>query len=98
MTLEQAGGDSLNKLIAKLKKVYPKYNFDITPEPDTKCKQNIGCNGLRNITYSDREGNIYCGRRYKQAEEKNIHKWQYKECHALLKPGEQGGEQDEIPF
>jgi hypothetical protein len=31
-------------------------------------------------------------------QERYPYKWEYRECHALLKPGEQGGEQEEIPF
>jgi len=98
LTLEQAGGGNLEKLVIRIKERYPNHNFDIPPAPDTKCKQEYDCKKLGNITYSDKEGNIYCGKRYKQTKEENIYQWEYRECHALLKPGKQGGEQTEIPF
>tara|TARA_R100000315_G_scaffold62237_1_gene42861 strand:- start:1885 stop:2181 length:297 start_codon:yes stop_codon:yes gene_type:complete len=98
VALEQAGGGSLNDLIKKIKDRFPDYNFDIPPEPDTKCKSQYDCKGLRNITYSDKEGNIYCGRRYKLQDDNNPHAWSFKECHALLQKKRQGGIQDEIPF
>jgi hypothetical protein len=98
MGLEQAGGSSLNDLVKRIKERFPDYNFDITPEPDTKCKSQYDCKGLRNITYSDTEGNIYCGRRYKLQDDNNPHAWSFKECHALLQKKRQGGIQDEIPF
>jgi len=96
--LESIGSGGLDKLVAKIKQRYPDYNFDVPPPPDTECKQKVGCAGLNNITYSDKEGNIYCGRRYKQTKKENIYQWEYKECHAQLKRAEQGGEQTEIPF
>ena len=96
--LEQAGGGNLDKLIDKIKAKYPDYNFDIPPPPDTKCKQTYDCKGLRNITYTDNEGNIYCGRRYKLVNEKNTWSWEYKECHALLQEKEIGMDEIELPF
>jgi hypothetical protein len=98
MALEQAGGSSLNKLIKKIKEKYPDYNFDIPPAPDTKCKSKYDCQGLKNIAYKDREGNIFCGKRYKEASEDDPYTWSYKECHALLQKARQGGEQDGLPF
>ena len=98
MAIDDGISINVDKLKAKLQEKYPNYNFDIPPQPDTKCKQVIGCNRLTNNTYSDKEGNIYCGRRYKQTEKGNIYKWEYRECHALLKSAEQEGKQDEIPF
>ena len=98
MALEQAGGGSLNDLIKKIKDRFPDYNFDIPPEPDTKCKSQYDCKGLRNITYRDSEGDIYCGRRFKLQDANNSYAWTYKECHALLQKKRQGGIQDEIPF
>ena len=64
--LEKVGGGNLDKLIEKIKARYPNHNFDIPPPPDTKCKQEYDCKKLGNITYRDMEGNIYCGKRYKQ--------------------------------
>jgi hypothetical protein len=98
VALEQAGGSSLNNIIKKIKERYPDYNFDIPPEPDRECKSKFDCKGLANITYTDIKGDTYCGKRYKQTSEDNPYKWEYRECHALLKEKRQGGEQEEIPF
>lgn len=98
MALED-GGISINvdKLKAKLKERYPDYNFDIPPEPDTKHKAPSIC--LSNtIFYTDMEGNMYCGARYKQVDENNIYKWEFRTCDALVKKADQGGKQDVIPF
>ena len=96
--LEKAGGGNLDKLIEKIKTRYPDFNFDIPPPPDTKCKQEYDCKGLRNITYSDQERNIFCGRRYKQTSESNPYSWEYKECHAMLLKKQQGMDEIELPF
>ena len=98
MAIDDGISINVEKLKAKLQERYPNHNFDVPPEPDRKCKQQIGCNRLNNITYTDKEGNTYCGRRYKETEEGNPYKWQYRECHALLQSARQGGEQREIPF
>ena len=98
MAIEDSISIDVDKLKAKLQKRYPNYNFDIPPPPDTRCKKEYECKKLGNITYADKEGNIYCGKRYKQTKEGNYHQWEYRECHALLKQGKQGGEQQEIPF
>ena len=98
MSLESAGQIfNVDKLKSKLKERYPNYNFDVAPEPDTKCKAPHVC--LNNkIFYTDMEGNTYCGARYKQTEEDNYHKWTYQVCHAMVKKADQGGNQDVIPF
>ena len=98
MDLEPIGSSSIDKLIVRIKERYPNYNFDIPPEPDTKCKSPFDCSGLNNIAYKDQEGNIFCGKRYKQASDEDPYKWSYRECHALLKKVEQGGKQDDLPF
>ena len=98
MALEQAGSN-LDKIIAKVKEKYPNYNWDIPPAPDTKCKSQFGCNKLLNITYYDKDGNVFCGKKYKLvSDEKKPWSWEYRECHALLKKAEQGVEPDELPF
>jgi hypothetical protein len=86
MDLERAG-ESINieKLKARLQKRFPDYNFDIPPEPDTKCKAPFYCK-QNDIKYTDMEGNLYCGYRYKLTDEKNPFAWEYKVCHALLEP------------
>ena len=96
--LEKVGGGNLNKLIEKIKARYPNHNFDIPPPPDTKCKQEYDCKKLGNITYRDMEGNIYCGKRYKQTKENNPYNWEYKECHALLEKARPEDKQKELPF
>jgi len=98
MALEQTGGVSLEKLINRIKEKYPNHNFDVLPEPDTKCKSQFQCNGLRNITYYDKDNNIFCGRRYKLQDDNNPNSWAYRECHALLQKGQQGQEPTELPF
>ena len=97
MSLEQAGGSGLNKLIKTIKERYPNHNFDIPPEPDTKCKAPALCK-TNTIFYTDTEGNRYCATRYKEVDSKNIHKWEFKTCHALVEQADQGGNQDVIPF
>jgi len=89
---------SIERLKNSLKAKYPNHNFDIPAGFDTKCKCPAGCNGMGNITYYDNDGNIFCGRRFKQAEENNPYNWEYRECHALLRKGKQGGTTDELPF
>lgn len=98
MVIDDGISIDVEKLKARLKKKYPNHNFDVPPPPDTKCKKEYECKQLNNITYSDKEGNIYCGRRYKQTKGENYYQWEYRECHALIKPGKQSGEQTEIPF
>ena len=98
MALEQAG-TNLDKLIDRIKAKYPEHNFDIPPAPDTKCKSQYDCKGLRNITYYDKDGNVFCGRRYKLvADEAKPWSWEYRECHALLDKKSQGVKTSEIPF
>jgi len=75
---------NIDKLKAKLKKRYPNHNFDIAPEPDRKCKVPVYCHSKDKIKYSDVEGNIYCGQRFKKTDEKNPYKWDWATCHALL--------------
>tara|TARA_Y100000385_G_scaffold259642_1_gene288905 strand:+ start:332 stop:628 length:297 start_codon:yes stop_codon:yes gene_type:complete len=98
MALEDIGSSGLNELVNRIKKRFPEHNFDIPPPPDTRCKQTFDCKKLGNITYSDTEGNIYCGRRYKHSEDNALHTWEYKGCHALLKPAQIKDTNKELPF
>lgn len=85
MALEQAGElFNIAKLKAKLKKRYPDHNFDVPQEPDRKCKVSYLCNNKDKIKYSDVEGNVYCGQRYKLTDKNNPYKWEWATCHALL--------------
>ena len=88
---------NVDKLKAKLKERYPNHNFDIPPKPDTQCKARTLCTKDR-IMYTDVEGNLYCGLRYKETKDDNPYQWEWRTCHALVKAAKQGGEQDEIPF
>jgi hypothetical protein len=99
MALEQAGNYiNIKRLKERMKKRFPDYNFDVKPDFDRECKSKYDCQGMSNVTYYDQEGNYFCGKRYKQAHEDNPYKWEYKECHALLKEAEQGNETTELPF
>jgi hypothetical protein len=98
MALEEIG-DSLNvdRLKSKLKKRYPNHNFDIPPEPDRKCKMNGICPPNK-ITYTDTEGNLFCGHRYKKTDKEDIYKWEFATCHALLMDKKPDFKTEEIPF
>jgi len=98
VALEEIGSGGLQKFVERIKKRYPNHNFDVPPPPDTKCKSPVGCAGLNNITYYDNEGNIFCGRRYKETKVDNPYDWMYRECHALLKPSKQEDNREELPF
>ena len=98
MALED-GGISINveKLKVKLQEKYPNYNFDIPPEPDRLHKAPHLCK-TNTIFYTDKEGNVFCGGRYKEADAKNPFIWTWRECHALVQKAKQEDEQDELPF
>ena len=70
VAIEDGVSINVDKLKAKLQEKYPNHNFDIPPPPDTRCKKEYECKRLNNITYTDKEGNIYCGRRYKLDKER----------------------------
>jgi|TARA_R100000005_G_C4962787_1_gene178807 hypothetical protein len=80
-------GESFNvkRLKDKLKKRYPNHNFDVPAEPDTQCKAPYLCNKSDKITYTDTEGNLYCGLRFKQSDKDDPYKWQWETCHALIR-------------
>jgi len=86
MALEEIGSSlNVERLKERLKKRFPDHNFDIPPEPDRTCKARAFCNSKDKPTYYDQEGNIYCGLRYKQADANDPYKWDWRECHALIK-------------
>jgi len=97
VAIEDGISINVDKLKVKLQQRYPNYNFDIPPPPDTKHKSPHNCK-YNKVFYYDMEGNKYCGCRYKEVDTNNIHKWEYKVCHALVEKAEQGGDQDVIPF
>jgi|DEB0MinimDraft_6_1074348.scaffolds.fasta_scaffold07727_6 hypothetical protein len=85
MALENVGKSfDIDKFKKKLKDLYPEYNFDVPVAPDTKCKSPYFCDSKDKIKYSDTEGNLYCGLRYKLQDDKNPFKWEYATCHALI--------------
>jgi hypothetical protein len=75
---------NIDRLKDKLKKKYPNHNFDIPSEPDRKCKAPVLCNSTDKIKYSDKDGNIFCGQRYKLIDNDNPYKWEWSNCHAML--------------
>jgi hypothetical protein len=86
MDLERAGSlFNLDKFKERLKKRFPDYNFDVPPPPDTRCKAPFYCS-KNEIKYTDTEGNLYCGYRFKLADEKNPFSFEWKVCHALIQP------------
>jgi hypothetical protein len=85
MDLEPVSGSiNVERLKEKLKKRFPNHNFDIPPEPDRKCKAAYLCNSTDKIKYSDSEGNIFCGQRFKLTDKDNPYKWTWETCHAML--------------
>jgi|TARA_A100001201_G_scaffold125507_1_gene109838 hypothetical protein len=98
VALEPIGNGGIDKLLEKLRVRYPSHDFSLPPKPDTKCKQEYECKKLFNVTYSDQEGNIYCGRQYKKTSEDNPYMWEYRECHALLQKATPKDNRRELPF
>ena len=50
------------------------------------------------ITYTDTEGNLFCGHRYKKTDDNNFHKWEFATCHALIQEKVVRYDTKEIPF
>ena len=96
MALEKAQLTDIDKLKERLKKRYPNHNFDIQSEPHTEHKS-YSCKDNK-IFYTDNDGNVFCGGRYKEVSDDNPYHWTYRECHALIKKAKQGDEQNELPF
>ena len=85
MDLESVGSSiNVERLKEKLKKRFPNHNFDIPPEPDRKCKAPYLCNSTGKLKYSDSEGNIFCGQRFKLTDKDDPYKWTWETCHAML--------------
>ena len=96
MALEQADFSGIERLKKKLQEKYPNHNFDIPSEPHTEHKSYL-CKDNK-IFYTDKEGNVFCGGRYKEADARNPFIWTWRECHALVQKAKQEDEQDELPF
>ena len=88
MSLEQAGGANLDKLIKKIKDRYPDYNFDISPAPDRKHKAPYLCKENK-IFYTDMDGNLCCATRFKKQDGVQSHKWEWATCHAVVSTPEE---------
>tara|TARA_R110002072_G_scaffold118530_3_gene250259 strand:+ start:2217 stop:2525 length:309 start_codon:yes stop_codon:yes gene_type:complete len=102
MALEEIGSnESINKLLDRIKKRYPTYNFDIPAEPDRTHKAPYLCKDNKD-TYYDNEGNVFCATRYKLVDEHNPHAWTWATCHALVSTLDEQKVykdlQDEAPF
>tara|TARA_R100001015_G_C4593584_1_gene148913 strand:+ start:393 stop:695 length:303 start_codon:yes stop_codon:yes gene_type:complete len=84
MALEKAGNsDSLKKLVRRIKKKFPDYNFDVVPEPDRKHKAPSLCKS-NTINYTDTEGNLFCGQRFKLVNDSGVG-YTWTTCHALIR-------------
>jgi|SRR5210317_871806 hypothetical protein len=100
MALEEIGNsEGLKRLVERIKKRFPDYNFDIPAEPDTTHKAPYLCKS-NTQTYYDNDGNVYCATRYKMTDEKNPYAWTWATCNALVgtkdKQESYKNQQDEI--
>ena len=88
MALEKAGNSfNVDKLVKKLEKLYPEYDFSKPPPLDRKCKvveSGKICNkkAVRPI-YTDADGNERCGFMYKQVGD-TPYAFVKRECHAVI--------------
>jgi len=88
MALEPAGGSfNINKLVEKLQKIYPDYDFSKKPPLDRKCKVvegNKPCTkkDVRDV-YLDSDGNERCAFLFKQVGDTPFAVEQ-KGCHAII--------------
>lgn len=84
MALEEIGSnEGLKKLVERIKKRFPDYNFDIPAGYDTTHKAPYLCKS-NTQTYYDNEGNVFCATRYKLTSESNPHAWTWATCNALI--------------
>jgi len=84
MALEEIGSnEGLKRLVERIKKRFPNYNFDIPPKYDTTHKAPYLCKS-NTQTYYDNEGNVFCATRYKLTDENNPHAWTWATCNALI--------------
>jgi len=98
MALESIGETfAVEKLKARLQEKFPNYNFDVPSEPDTKCKSAHYCK-TNTIKYTDTEGNLYCGLRFKLQDDNNPYAWEWATCHALLEKKKVKNNDQELPF
>jgi ribonuclease HII len=84
MALEEIGNnEGLKRLVERIKKRFPDYNFDIPVGYDTTHKAPYLCKS-NTQTYFDNDGNVFCATRYKLTDEKNPHAWTWATCNALI--------------
>ena len=84
MALEEIGNsEGLKRLVERIKKRFPDYNFDIPVGYDTTHKAPYLCKS-NTQTYFDNDGNVFCATRYKLTSESNPHAWTWATCNALI--------------
>lgn len=98
MALEEIGRSAgLQRLVDRIKKKYPNYNFDVPTEYNTQHKSPYLCKDNK-ITHYDTEGNIFCGTRYKLKDEVNPYTWEWATCNALIEKGILKNNEEPLPF
>ena len=102
MALEEIGNsEGLKRLVQRIKKRFPDYNFDIPAAPDRTHKAPYLCKDNKD-TYYDNDGNVFCATRYKLVSESNPHAYTWATCHALISTLDEQQVykdlQDEAPF
>ena len=95
MALEKAGDVTnfkIDKLIGKLQKKFPDYDFSKPAPLDRKCKvvvEGKKCNQTDKITYFDLDGNECCGHSFKLQDENVPHAYENRTCNAVLSTAEE---------
>tara|TARA_R110000751_G_scaffold4612_2_gene22380 strand:- start:1109 stop:1429 length:321 start_codon:yes stop_codon:yes gene_type:complete len=91
MALEQAGEGlpfNIKKLVGRLQKKFPDYDFTKSIEIDRKCKVVIvgkKCSKeSTRITHMDMDGNELCGHMYKLQDENNPYRYENVTCNAVI--------------
>tara|TARA_R100000742_G_C4276774_1_gene98075 strand:- start:86 stop:382 length:297 start_codon:yes stop_codon:yes gene_type:complete len=98
MALDPIGSSlKIKELKSRLEKRFPNFNFDVKQEFDTKHKSPSLCKS-NTINYTDMEGNLFCGQRFKLQSDKNPFSYEWATCHALIKKAEVKDNSKELPF
>ena len=89
MALEKAGSSfNVNKLVKKLEKLYPEYDFSKPTPLDREHKAPYLCKENK-IFYTDMDGNLCCATRFKKQDGVQSHKWEWATCHAVISTPEE---------
>ena len=83
---------NVQKLVKRLAKRFPDYDFDQPAQLDTRCKQSIDgrCKILKHLSYAtDQDGNDFCIKQIKIVHEDNPYAHKVITCSAILKTKEQ---------